>query len=120
MGKRWYGSINNRIEENRKFCKEITVGTGATEYFWSDRHAFEVTYVFDQKHVMVREYDVKATGEPMSNNWELISNPNNPEIELKFRYNSWYEVIHNKLGGKTYQKRNFSFGKAEYYYDYEF
>ena len=36
---KWYGSINNRIEENRMFCDVIEVGTGVTEYSWSDRHA---------------------------------------------------------------------------------
>ena len=78
MSKRWYGNINNRLEENRMFCDEIKVGTGVTEYYYSDRHAYEVIEVIDQKHVKVREYDHKLNGEQMSNNWKLISNDKNP------------------------------------------
>lgn len=147
MSKVWYGSLNNRLEENKMFCKEIEVGTGMTEYSYSDRHAYEVTRVIDQKHVFVRRYDHKATGEAMSNEWELISNPDNPEIEMVFRYNHWYSVItwtqekveqiiardgyfldwngvqeklKTKKEVKTYSKMNVSFGTAQYYYDYSF
>ena len=147
MSRQWYGSLNNRMEENRMFCEEIKVGTGMTEYSYSDRQAYEVTKVIDQKHVFVRRYDHKAAGEPMSNEWELISNPDNPEIEMVFRYGSWQAVRHwnqkkiddiiardgifidyygvreklkNKAEVKTYSKMNVSFGVADYYYDYEF
>lgn len=58
-----YGSLNNRIEENRMYCDAIEIGTGVTEYKWSDRRAFEVVGVRDQKHVSVREYDHKLAGE---------------------------------------------------------
>lgn len=90
---KWYGSLNNRIEENRQFCDEIKVGTGMTEYFWSDRHAYEVVEVIDQKHVKVREYDHKPAGECFSNDWELISNPNNPVISMAKRGKYWYSVV---------------------------
>jgi hypothetical protein len=92
MSRKLYGSLNNRVDENKMFCKEIKVGTGMTEYYWSDRHAYEVVKVINQKHVFVREYDHKGIGEPMSNDWELISNPNKPAIEMKFRYGRWYKV----------------------------
>jgi hypothetical protein len=92
MKRKVYGSLNNRVDENKMFCEEIKVGTGMTKYFWSDRHAYEVVIVIDQKHVFVREYDHKMKGQPMSNEWELISNENNPLIEMKFRYGHWYEV----------------------------
>ena len=39
MSKKWYGSLNNRLEENRQFCEKIEVGTGVTEYMYSDRKA---------------------------------------------------------------------------------
>ena len=147
MSRKWYGSLNNRLEENKMFCDEIKVGMGMTEYSYSDREAYEVTRVIDQKHVFVRKYDHKAVGEPMSNNWELISNPNNPEIEMVFRYGSWQSVsvwnqqkidewiekngyfvdfygVQEKLKSKpevkVYHKRKVSFGKADYHYDYEF
>lgn len=93
MARKWYGSIDNRLNENRQFCDKIEVGTGMTEYSWSDRHAYEVTRVKDQKHVWVREYDVKHVGEAFTNNWELISNPENPETYMTKRGNYWYKTV---------------------------
>ena len=148
MSKKWYGSLNNRLEEGRQFCEEIKVGTGVTEYFYSDRHAYEVVEVIDQKHIAIRKYDHKAVGEPMSNTWELISNEKNPIIKLTKRGNCWYKVktatiedvesddiykglwlcqngfdkekIKEKGSQTKYQKMNISIGVADYYYDYEF
>lgn len=89
---KWYGSVNNRIGERCKEPDEITVGMGATEFFWSDRHAYEVVEVIDQKHIGIREYDVKHVGEPYTQNWELISNPGRPVIHLTKRGKYWYTV----------------------------
>ena len=87
----WYGSLDNRLEENRMFVDEIKVGTGMTEYFYSDRKAYEVVAVKDQKHVSVRRYDHKHVGEgQMDNSWELISNPNNAVHDLVKRGDTWY------------------------------
>lgn len=155
MSRKWYGSLNNRLEENRMFCEEITVGTGVTEYSYSDRHAYEVIEVKDQKHVKIREYEaIKKEGSgDYTNEWELVSNEKGPVFELVKRGNYWYSVVtitpeeakkiyegddiqakiwacHNNFNlqeiiekGKNkskYWKMNLSFGKAEYYYDYEF
>lgn len=151
MSRVWYGSLNNRVEENRMFCKEITVGTGMTEYHYSDRDAYEVVEVIDQKHVKVREYDHKHVGDGcMDNNWELVSNENNPVRLITKRGNYWYWTVtvtsdqfdfdnldietrlwfcHNdiliddlKAKGKItkYHRANVSFGHADYHYDYEF
>ena len=91
---KFYGLLDNRIEENRMFCDTIEVGTGVTEYYWSDRHAYEVIAVKDQKHVTIREYDhKKADDRPYSNNWELISNPDKPEIDIVRRGKYWYSVV---------------------------
>lgn len=91
---RLYGSWNNRVEENKMFCKEIEVGTGVTEYLYSDRHAYEVVEVQDQKHVSIREYDHKKKGDtPFDNDWELVSNENNPVVNLTKRGNYWYTVV---------------------------
>lgn len=87
---RWYGSVQNRLEENRQFCDEIKVGTGVTEYSWSDREAYEVIAVKDQKHFTMRKYDHKHIGEAYENKWELISNPDNPEYAMTKRGNYWY------------------------------
>lgn len=90
---RWYGSVNNRIEENRQMVEEIKVGDGVTEYFWSDRNAYEVVEVKDQKHISIREYDHKCVGGAYSNDWELISNVLNPVIELVKRGKYWYSEV---------------------------
>ena len=88
---KWYGSLQNRLEENRMFCDKIEVGTGVTEYSWSDRHPYEVIEIKDQKHVRVRLLDHKHVGDGcMDNNWELISNPDNPERDLEKRGKYWY------------------------------
>ena len=148
MASKWYGNINNRLEEGRQFVDEIKVGTGVTEYHWSDRTAFEVIEVKDQKHIVVREYDHKLRGEAYSNDWELISNPNNPTYLLTKRGKYWYwtntltaaeydsfdrekqlrcalagfdpDVIRTKGKQTKYRKANVSIGRADYYYDYEF
>ena len=91
MSSKWYGSIQNRLEEDRQYCDEITVGTGVTEYGWSDRHPWEVVEVRDQKHVTVRAMDHIHVGDgEMDNNWKLVSNPDNPTRQLERRGNYWY------------------------------
>lgn len=141
MSKVWFGSLENRIEENKMFCKEIEVGTGLTEYLYSDCHPYEVVKVVNQKHVFVRGLDhVKApNSSAYDNDWTLISNPDKPIHELKFRYGKWHWVhhytkeslnrcilipknIYDKLQKQdeaiAYEKSNISFGIAKYYYDY--
>ena len=150
MSREWYGNLTNRLEENRMFCDEIKVGTGMTEYSYSDRHPWEVIEVVDQKHVKVRKMDHKHVGDgQMDNNWELVSNENNSVRALTKRGNYWYWTVvvtsdildsidkietqlflcHNNIEvdklrekGKVtrYHRANVSFGIADYYYDYEF
>lgn len=88
-----YGSLHNRLAENNDYCEEIKVGTGMTEYFCSDRHAYEVVKVIDQRHVVVREYDHELDGECYTNKWKLISNPNNPKMLMVKRGNKWYQAV---------------------------
>lgn len=141
MAKIYYGSLVNRLGENNSLCDEIKVGDGMTEYSYSDRRAYEVVKVVNQNHVFVREFDHIPVGKPMSNEWELVSNSDNPVKELKKRYGYWnwvYKVttesiknaylidekLYNKVmenGSATaYHRANISFGTAQYYYDYEF
>lgn len=149
MARQLYGSLQNRLEENRQFVDEIKVGTGMTEYSYSDREAYEVIEVKDQKHVTVRRYDHKHVGDGcMDNNWELVSNENNPTYDMVKRGNYWYYEVtisadlldsddwqtmlflaHNDVDPdklrakgviKKYHRANVSFGRANYYYDYEF
>lgn len=90
MARKFYGSLDNRLAEGRQFCDEITVGTGVTEYFYSDRKAYEVIAVKDQKHITIRRYDVRNIGGAYSNNWEYISNPENAAFDLVKRGDAWY------------------------------
>ena len=141
MSREWYGNLTNRLEENRMFCDEIKVGTGMTEYSYSDRHPWEVIEVVDQKHVKVRKMDHKHVGDgQMDNNWELVSNENNSVRALTKRGNYWYWTVvvtsdildsidkietqlflcHNNIEVTRYHRANVSFGIADYYYDYEF
>ncbi len=53
-----YGSLDNRFEEGKTYG-EIKVGTGVTEMCYSDRHAYEVVEVIDEKHLLIRR--CKAT-----------------------------------------------------------
>lgn len=139
---KFYGSLNNRIDENKMFCGKIDVGTGMTEYMYSDRKAYEVVKVIDQEHIFVREYDYKHVGDGhMDNSWELVSNKENPVREMKKRYGYWnwvvkytresikdvylldkktYDKIMKDGGATVYNRTNVSFGVAEYHYDYEF
>ena len=149
MSKVWYGSLQNRLEENRQYTDEIKVGDGMTEYGWSDRHPFEVIEVRDQKHVTVRRLDHEHVGDGcMDNNWKLISNENNPTRSMVKRGKYWYtevtitsdlldddrietllflahndvdpDILREKGTIKKYHRANVSFGVADYYYDYEF
>ena len=148
---KWYGNIMNRLEEDKQFCPEIKVGTGMTEYHWSDRTAYEVIAVRDQKHVTVRELDYRAKNPgKMDNEWELFSNPDNPECDMVKVGDYWYwtstltaeelakresdprELLALAVGGWDLDKvrtkgkqtkrtrAKVSFGVASYYYDYEF
>lgn len=88
---RLYGNLMNRIGEDKQYCPVIEVGTGMTEYGWSDRTAYEVTAVRDQKHVTVRELDhVAKNPGSMDNAWELVSNPNAPEHDMVKVGEYWY------------------------------
>jgi len=62
MSKRWYGSIDNRIEEGHNYEPDKTIkeGTNITTYYWSDRHCKYVTRVIDQKHIFVKDWQVCA------------------------------------------------------------
>ena len=93
MSRKWYGSLNNRLEENRQFVDAIEVGTGVTEYSWSDRHPYEVVAVKDQKHISIRMMRHELAGEPMTNNWILKSDEDAPVEELSKRGNYWYSVV---------------------------
>ena len=90
MGRKWYGSIDNRIEEGRN-CepdKKIKVGTDITVYGWSDRQCKYVTRVIDQKHIFVKDYYViadRAFGS-YGDKWKYFKSLREQEAYL----NDWY------------------------------
>lgn len=95
MSNRLYGSLNNRLEENRMFCKKVEVGTPATVYHYSDRTPYEVVDVIDEKHFVIRKLDAKRTdnnGMSDAQDYEYSSNPNNTKEHIKFRRGSWVYV----------------------------
>lgn len=91
MARRWYGNMMNRLEEGRQFTDEIKVGTGITEYHWSDREPWEVIEVKDQKHLTVRQLRHRHIGDvSMDNRWELYSDEEAPCRTLERRGDTWY------------------------------
>ena len=119
MARKWYGSVMNRLEENKQFGPEIYVGMGMTEYYWSDRHAYEVVEVEDQKHVSVRELGHRLKSDAWngsySNDWARFSDESRPGRNLVKRAKYWYW---GHVSSDT--RANVSFGVARYYYDYSF
>ena len=144
------GSLYNRMTEGNQFCDRIEVGTLMTEFFYTDRTAWEVIDVRDQKHVTVRELDHKLVGDTMTNDWELSSNPDNATRDMVNIGGVWYftrtvtadelaEIEKDpedllrlcvtgyepaKIRAKGKQTKRFkasvSFGIGQYHFDYEF
>lgn len=127
MSSKWYGSLTNRCEENHKLVDKIKVGDGVTEYLWSDRVPYEVTKVIDQTHIFIRPMDYERTdnnGMSECQDYKYISNPNRKELEMRFKYNHWYEIQHyTDKEGKPHRrsiKMNITIGVMERYYDFSF
>lgn len=92
---KFYGCLTNRLEEGKQFVDEIKVGTGVTEYHYSDRTPYEVIEVIDQKHIVIRALDYRRiddNGMSDAQNYEYISNENNIKYELVLKNNVWYKV----------------------------
>lgn len=134
------GSYINRSLEGKTFTDEITIGTGVTEFSYTDRKAYEVVDVKDQKHISIREYAYI--------NDRLVSDKSKPVDKLVKRGSKWYRevtftkdeylkgdrnykasMLVNKVSAdellvkgeiKKYQKANVSIGIADYHYDLEF
>ena len=90
---KFYGSLQNRLVEGRDFTDgNIKVGTGVTEVLYSDRHAYEVIAVNDQNHFTIRRMKAIATGESMSNDWNLESDPTQPTCDIERINGIFYKV----------------------------
>lgn len=79
-----YGSVINRVMEQSK-TPEIVVGMGATECLWTDRHAYEVIAVQDEKHITVRRLNtnLKPGTTWLEQEYEYSSNPDNAEVFIE-------------------------------------
>ena len=109
MGRKWYGSINNRIEEGHNYesDKKIKVGTDITTYFWSDRQCKYVTKVIDQKHIFVKDYYViadRAFGS-YSDRWKYFKSLREQEAYLNDWYRSHPEEAaeYERIMGRPYE-----------------
>ncbi len=93
---KYYGSVLNRLQENQMICSVIEVGTGVTEYFFSDRIPYEVTKVLNQEHVFIRRMNairIDKNGMSEDQEYEYKSDTSAPEIELVKRSNGvWLRV----------------------------
>lgn len=111
-----YGSLVNRVMENTKTPK-LEIGMGVTECLWSDRHAWEIVAIKDDRHITIRKMDAKLPdGDSVfgEQNYILTSNENNRVINLfKTQTKGWRERIGRNGLGHT----RFSVGHAEEYYD---
>lgn len=120
---KFYGNLNNRFDEGKQFVKEIKVGNGVTEYGYSDRHAYEVVEVQDQKHISIRQMKavrVDELYESDSQDYKYESNPDGRIIKLAKRGNVWYSV--REFSKQTFTnaakewKNNFTTFDAAYAY----
>lgn len=96
---KFYGSVINRLAETRNARPEV--GMGVTEYMWSDRHAYEIIEVKDDRHITVRA--LKSTIRPGTEYYEQdYIYESDPEARVKnlFLTNKglWRERIGRSLG----------------------
>lgn len=89
--KKWYGSLQNRLMELGDFPITPEVGMGATELCYSDRHAYEVVKVADDRHITVRRMKAKCL-DYFAGDWEVTPNPDGIEHELfRTKKGQWRE-----------------------------
>jgi hypothetical protein len=144
---RFYGNVNNRIDENRMFVKEIREGTRLTRYDYSDTDAYEVIKAVSQEDVIVKALRGPCKGDCVMDSdkadRDIYSiDERAEEIELVKRYGRWYsktvmtaeelnkpsslvtpkerERIERKGFANRFGLWNVSFGVAQIYYDPEF
>lgn len=113
----WYGSLENRLMERTRSDKP-EVGMGVTELCWSDRHAYEVVAVKDDKHITIRRLMAKridSNGFSESQEYEYSSNEEWPTLTLyKAKDGRWVRRIGRNGVDRT---SGWYVGKAEEYYD---
>lgn len=114
---RWYGSLQNRVQENCRYPKP-EIGMGATEMLWSDRNAYEVIEIKDDRHITVRRLKCKLVSEYFTDcqEYEYEHDPNGITANLFLtKKGQWRERYHNRSLGNV-----FALGFAEEYRDPSF
>lgn len=101
------GSFTNYLLGNN--ATEPKVGEGATLLYYSDRHAAEVLWVSDDKKTCkIREYKVKAkpgAGGMGHQEWDLISDENNPVWTLSYKYGAWRKVVQHIVFDEAWMEK---------------
>lgn len=125
---RIYGSVTNRFEENKLFCDRsaIAVGTGATEYLWSDSHAYEVIEVISLNpiHVKVRRMHSipqECVLENECENYVYEHDPKGDVVELQEYHGTLCPVTKGPTGRTRHDTSgHWSLGVMQEYYDPSF
>jgi len=113
-----YGSFHNLMFSNGKY-KTPEVGMGATELCWSDRHAYTIVEVVNDKTIVVQRDDairVDNYGMTDAQKYEYNQNTNNNKCTVTLRKNGrWVTSGQRAKGGTTWM-----IGSREEYYDFTF
>ena len=117
----WYGSLQNRLEENARSTVKPVVGMGVTETMWSDRAPYEIIAVKDDRHITVRAMNYKRVdnnGFSECQEYEYTSNPNGYVCNL-YRNNKGRWVRRVGRNGVD-NSSGWVVGRMERYYDFTF
>lgn len=108
-----FGSVVNMVSAGDGKDERPTVGMGATELMWSDRHAYTVIWVSESgKTVRVQSDHAKrvdSNGMSESQRYLFTPNPNGEIVTLRRGKRGWVS-----------KGRRFALGYRDEYYDYSF
>lgn len=117
------GSLTNWIMASGS-TNEPKVGEGATEFLWTDRNAYWVTWVSEdgKECEIVRANAIRTDSNGMSDaqsyRYEHFTNEGNP-TRLYFKWGAWRKYSPNSVETK-WPKISIKFGVMREYYDYSF
>lgn len=120
-------SLTNALMANPRYT-EPKVGMDVTQLMWSDRCAYRIIKVSeDKKTFMMQRYNAKWIGECYGDERYRYEDENgNPLLldgftkTIKFRYGQWYEMEQNWDGKTRYDKISLAFNCREDYRDPSF
>ena len=93
---KFHGSVHNRVLSSRVPKVKPEVGMGVTECLWSDRYAWEIVEVIDEKHAIIRKMDAKCK-DWYAGDWEVFPDPNGEIRHLVFRYGRWRDLLWDEV-----------------------